>query len=146
MRYKTQVQVKIEDMSLYGSKEIHVYLAAENRKSRTLDLQDSVMKCLGIFEGTGWSGSTETKRWKRLIIDNKSRQSVIEALYNLQVSLLPEDFDMDNINAGMINLWMIDTERAYMLHGNMQLYNFYDPATRIITIIQFSEGSNDKNS
>jgi len=63
--------------------------------------------------------------------DGESRQTIIEALWKYQKSILPKGFFLNDLEQFRVNI--NDSHYAFIA-------NYYDPETRVITITRFEGG------
>lgn len=74
---------------------------------------------------------------------NESRETIIQAIFEYQKSLLPKTYYKHLFFEKSIEPTYCDINSIPDLYNNNQLKNFYDPVTRIITITDFEVNNED---
>lgn len=125
----TQVQLKIEELFF---KEI-LYRFGEYSLIGSGSIKENINK---IFcERTNNLNDNNIHHiTRRELKSGETRQSIIQSLYDLQKSLLPDGFKFINENE-IIDSWP-DATKPLRMVGSI---TFYDPESRIITLTRFDK-------
>lgn len=128
-----QVKVKIEDF--FGS--LFILQIKNPYEPSWLSLIDEVYTVVGtkVQRDSFDTANLSAYFYK----DGESRPSIIKALYEYQKSLLPEGYKIVGLNKDKL-------ERKISIYHNssemndVELIDFYDPTSRIITVTKWTEG------
>lgn len=119
-----QVKLKIEEM--FDNEIVTAYKTEHNELMQPIRM---------IFNRKIYSSNISMSKLIYKLKPNESRETIIKAIWELQKSLLPQDSYLWK------DSYIYSEKITYaVVHTSIQkTFEFYDPATRIITITYFEE-------